>query len=80
MREKNELRILQYNVQKSRNKVMMTLFQERDIRDYDILMINEPWRPHDGARTYSPAIIGFTLADNGGRTCFYINRDIDSNS
>lgn len=80
MKENNELRIRQYNVHKSRNKVMVALFHENKIRDYDILVINEPWRFDDRSKAYCPATAGFTLVDNGGRTSFYINQKIDSNS
>ena len=34
-----KLRILQYNVHKSRNKMMITLLHEMRIKNYDILMI-----------------------------------------
>jgi hypothetical protein len=37
-----ELRILQYNVQKSRDIVIASLFQDSKILDYDILAIQEP--------------------------------------
>lgn len=80
MSPQKELRILQYNVHKSRNKVMIALLQETSIKDYDILIIQEPWRYNESSKTYCPASAGFTLEDNGGRTCFYINKRIDSNT
>ena len=36
-----ELRILQYNVHKSRSKMIITLLHEMKIKDYDILMIQK---------------------------------------
>jgi len=36
-----ELRILQYNVYKFRNKVMITLLQEKKIQKYNILIIQK---------------------------------------
>ena len=36
-----KLRILQYNIYKSRNKMIITLLQEKKIKDYDILMIQK---------------------------------------
>ena len=39
-----ELRILQYNVQKSRDVVLASLFQNSKTLEYDILAIQEPWR------------------------------------
>jgi len=80
MSQQKELRILQYNVHKSRNKVMIALLHEEKIKDYDILVLQEPWRFDDISRAYCPATAGFTLEDNGGRTCFYINKRIDSNT
>lgn len=38
-----ELRILQYNVQKSRDVVLASLFQDPKVLEYDILAIQEPW-------------------------------------
>jgi hypothetical protein len=37
-----ELRILQYNVQKSRDVVLTSLFQDPRILEYDVLAIQEP--------------------------------------
>ena len=34
-----KFRILQYNVHKSKNKIMIALLYEMRIKDYDILMI-----------------------------------------
>ena len=36
-----KLRILQYNVHKSRNKIMIILLHEKKIKNYDILMIQK---------------------------------------
>jgi len=41
MIEQLELRILQYNVYKSRNKIIITLMQEKKIQKYNILIIQE---------------------------------------
>ena len=35
----HELRILQYNVHKLKNKMMLILLNEKNIKNYDILMI-----------------------------------------
>jgi len=59
---------------------MIALLQEKKIQEYDILMIQEPWRFRKGAKTYNPSRANFALEDNDGRTCFYINKRIDSNS
>jgi len=39
MIERSKLRVLQYNVHKFRNKVMIALLQEKKIQKYDILII-----------------------------------------
>ena len=42
MSEHQTLRILQYNVNKSKNGVMIPLFENPLIPSYDILVIQEP--------------------------------------
>ena len=75
-----KLRILQYNVHKSRNKMMITLLHEMRIKDYDILMIQKSWRHYKKTRTYNLRGIDFTLKNNKEKTCFYVNNRIDDNS
>jgi len=41
MLERLNLKILQYNVYKFRNKVIIALLQERKIQEYDIFIIQE---------------------------------------
>ena len=75
-----ELRILQYNVQKSKDVVLASLFQDRWITEYDLLAIQEPWRNPFVATSYHPLKTHFQLAyldDKETRVCFYINRRID---
>ena len=50
-----ELRILQYNVQKSRDVALANLFRDPRILDYDILAIQEPWRNPFIATSYHPS-------------------------
>ncbi|KAJ6436485.1 hypothetical protein O9K51_10967 [Purpureocillium lavendulum] len=74
------LRILQYNVWKSRDVVLASLFQNQRILEYDILAIQEPWRNPFIATTYHPLKGHFhlTYLDNDAtRVCFYINKRID---
>ena len=59
---------------------MIALLKERKIRDYDVLVLQEPWRYDERSSAYCPSNSGFTLVDNGGRTCFLINKKLDSNS
>ena len=42
MLENQSLSILQYNVNKSRTKVMISLFETDDILDYDVIAVQEP--------------------------------------
>ena len=75
-----QLRILQYNVQKSRDVVMASLFQDNDTTKYDILAIQEPWRNPFIATSYHPFRQHFQLSylDNPKtRVCLYVNKRID---
>ena len=57
-----ELRLLQYNVQKSKNKVMVPLFEDARAQDFDIIAIQEPWQNPFMATTYSRRGGGYYLA------------------
>lgn len=75
-----ELRILQYNVQKSRDIVLASLFQNPRVLEYDILAVQEPWRNPFIATTYHPLKTHFQLTyldDPTTRVCLYINKRID---
>jgi hypothetical protein len=75
-----ELRILQYNVQKSRDVVLASLFQDARVLEYDILAIQEPWRNPFIATSYHPLKTHYQLTymnDTSTRVCFYINKRID---
>ena len=77
---RQELRILQYNVQKSRDVVLASLFQDPGILEYDILAIQEPWRNPFINTSYHPLKTHFHLAylgDPATRGCLYINKQID---
>ena len=80
MVEHQELRILQYNVQKSKDVVLASLFQDRWIADFDLISIQEPWRNRFIATTYYPLKAHFHLTyldDKETRVYFYINKRID---
>lgn len=80
MTEHRELRILQYNVQKSKDVVLASLFQDPRILEYDILAIQEPWRNPFIATSYHPMKAHFRLTyldDAATRVCFYVNNRID---
>lgn len=80
MKVRNKLRILQYNVHKSRNKMMIALLQEEKIQEYNILVIQESWQHHVGISAYNSRSANFTLVNNDEKTYFYINKRIDSNN
>jgi hypothetical protein len=75
-----ELRILQYNVQKSRDIALASLFQGPRIQEYDVLAIQEPWRNPFIATSYNHLRAHFQLTyldDAATRVCLYINKRID---
>jgi hypothetical protein len=83
MTEHETLHILQYNVWKSRDVVLASLFQDRRILDYDILAIQEPWRNPYIATSYHPLKAHFQLSyqnDENTRVCLYINKRIDAST
>lgn len=76
----SEPRILQYNVQKSRDVVLASLFNDPRVLEYDVLAIQEPWRNPFIATSYHPLKTHFQLIyldDAATRVCFYINKRID---
>ena len=79
----NKLRILQYNANKSRNKVLIGLLQDPRVATYDIIAIQEPWRnPFDFA-TYNSRNSPFHLVDSkkaGSRISTYVNKNIPLSS
>ncbi|KFY28958.1 hypothetical protein V491_00241 [Pseudogymnoascus sp. VKM F-3775] len=71
-----ELRILQYNVQKSRDVVLASLFQDPRILEYNVLAIQEPWRNPFIATSYNPLKAHFQLTyldDTATRSTIYRN-------
>jgi hypothetical protein len=75
----NRLKILQYNVQKSK-KVMEPLLADPRTRTYDIIAIQEPWKNPFQNRTYCLSQSGFIpIYDNPTcRSCFLVNKEVDS--
>ena len=78
---KQSLKILQYNVNKSRAKVLIGLLQDPEIATYDIITTQEPWRnPHDNAG-YNPRSSPFHISDQrdkDSRVCTYINKRLQT--
>ena len=75
------LKILQYNVNKSRDKVLAGLLEDPRRHDFDIIAVQEPWRnPYDSS-AYCPRASGFYLVDiknTASRISFYVNRRISA--
>ena len=80
MSERTKLRILQYNVNKSRKNVMISLLQKKNIVNYDVLVIQKSWRNTRDAHVYNSCNIDFTLINNEDKLCFLINKKINSNN
>ncbi len=79
MFQQKKLWILQYNVHKFRNKIIIMLLHEKKIKNYDILILQEFWWFDDIFKVYCSATVDFMLKNNEDRICFYINKRIDSN-
>ena len=77
--QQKKLWILQYNVHKFRNKMMIMLLHEKKIKNYDILILQEFWWFNDIFRAYCSATVDFMLKNNEDKICFYINKKINSN-
>jgi len=83
--DKDGLKILQYNVRKSRDEVMATLLRDPKIQEYDILALQEPWRNPFISTTHNPISHLFHLCfpkdsrDAPARVCFFISKRIDPN-
>ena len=56
-----DLKILQYNVQKSKDKVMAPLLADPRIQKFDIIAIQEPWKNPYQETTYYPSLCPFYL-------------------
>ena len=82
MIQQESIRILQYNVQKSKNTVIEPLFQEDGIREYDVITIQEPWRNMFQNTSVQAKSAGFHLVypdDEKARSCIYVSDRIDQN-
>ncbi len=73
------LSILQYNTRKSREQVMMSLFDNLQTLLFDVIAIQEPWQNSEFLTVYHPHKDQFHLAylDNALTwVCFYISKRI----
>ena len=67
-----KLRILQYNIYKLRNKMIIILLYEKRIKNYNILIIQKSWRYHERTWTYNSRDIDFILKNNDEKTYFIL--------
>lgn len=77
------VRILQYNVNKSKNKVLAGLLADLRAADFDIIAVQEPWRNPYDSTAYNMRDSGFHLVDQrnrDSRVSIYINKRISTNS
>lgn len=75
----SELRITQYNVQKSKNKVMAPFVAEATRLGHEIIAIQEPWQNPYMNATYCPGNSGFWPAypkQFKSRACFLVSKQI----
>jgi hypothetical protein len=79
MLENQTLSILQYNVNNSRSKVMIPLFESEGITNFDVLVIQEPWRnlyqPTTNNRLNQHFALYYMDCINT-RVCFFVNKRV----
>ena len=73
------LTIMQFNVERSKSKVLTPLLARREARKWDVILVQEPWRNPFGSGTYCPRSAGFTqiiakdTPEAPARACIFIN-------
>jgi hypothetical protein len=75
--------ILQYNVKNSKNEIMISLLANSQIREYDILTIQNSWRNVCVSTSYNSFSIDFHLLykmKENVRMCFYVNTKLNVNN
>src|SRR5919108_393181 len=76
-------RTLQYNVNKSKDKVMASFLLDPLTAEYDVIAIQEPWRNNFNHATFNPQNSMFHVCDSKAltsRVCCYINKRISTDS
>ena len=77
------MKILQYNVNKSKNKVLVGLLADPRVREFNIIAVQEPWRNPYNLTAYSTRDSGFYLVniqDKDSRVSTYVNKRISIDS
>ncbi len=75
------LKILQYNIHKSKDIIMASLLRDPNIKSYDILAIQEPWQNNFTPITHHPLkhslsqyYPGLDNLEEKLRVCFFVNK------
>jgi len=78
----NRLKVLQYNVQKSKDKVIALLLTDKAITLYNILVFQKLWQnPYKNAIYYLSLSVFYIVYNNQEKqSCFLINKNLDINS
>ena len=78
----NRLRVLQYNIQKSKDKIMAFLLVDKATALYNILALQELWQNPYKNTIYCLSLSVFYIVYNNQerRSCFLINKNLDINS
>jgi hypothetical protein len=73
-----EFTLLQYNVNKSRKKVLIGLFQDPRIQEIDFLAIQEPWRNPINKRGYNTQSSFYLVEEEAPNTrvATYVNKRV----
>ena len=78
------LKILQYNVHKSKRKVIALLLADPRIHQYDIIALQEPWTNQQSkkATTYCPRSAPFFLVYplEKGQCCFLVSKRLNTST
>ena len=78
-----ELRITQYNVQKSKRKVMEALLEDAASQDVAVLALQEPWQNESMNATYCPSRSKYWPAYPQrfrSHACFLVNKELSLSS
>lgn len=81
--KQDTLFILQYNIMKSRDQMMISFMKDWWTHEYNILSIQKPWRNRFMNTTYHSKKKYFELKYNDSsdtRVCFFINKRLNSKS
>ncbi len=82
MSNTNNFKIVQYNIRKE-SSLLTSLLQDEIIKDVDVLAIQEPSWNRANQSPHNDSTSCFHLAHKGNqetRTCFYINKRINTDS